>query len=107
MVAGGDWTHPHAIGVACRRCGWDVSEHQTISMRPRPESDCIAFVPTSNDRANGATRPRGRPPLADKRKPRGGFNDAEWAEVKRKAKDEGMTASAWVRARCGLGMRIR
>lgn len=47
-------------------------------------------------------RPRGRPPLADKRKPRGGFNDAEWAEVKAKAKAEGVTASAWVRERCGL-----
>ena len=49
-----------------------------------------------------ARRPRGRPPLADKRSPRGGFNGAEWAKVKEAAKAEGMTASAWVRARCGL-----
>lgn len=47
-------------------------------------------------------RPRGRPRLDDKRKPRGGFNDAEWAEVKAKAKAEGMTASAYLRALCGL-----
>jgi hypothetical protein len=47
-------------------------------------------------------RPRGRPPLADKRKPRGGFNDAEWAEVKRDAASRGLTASAYLRALCGL-----
>jgi hypothetical protein len=55
---------------------------------------CRAFVEP--------TRGPGRPRLDDKRSPRGGFNDAEWSEVKRKAKAEGMTASAWVRARCGL-----
>ena len=44
-------------------------------------------------------RPRGRPPVEDKRKPRGGFNDAEWAEVKRRASEAGMTAAAWVRMR--------
>ena len=46
-----------------------------------------------------AKRPRGRPPLDDKRKPRGGFNNAEWAEVKRRASEAGMTAAAWVRMR--------
>ena len=49
-----------------------------------------------------ARRGPGRPRLDDKRSPRGGFNDAEWAKVKAKAKADGMTASAWVRARCGL-----
>ena len=44
----------------------------------------------------------GRPRIDDKRSPRGGFNDAEWAKVKAAAKADGMTASAWVRARCGL-----
>ena len=43
----------------------------------------------------------GRPRLEDKRKPRGGFSDAEWARVKAQAKAEGLTAAAWVRARCG------
>jgi hypothetical protein len=47
-------------------------------------------------------RPRGRPPLDDKRKPRGGFNDAEWAKVKASAAADGMTASAWIRMRAGL-----
>ena len=47
-------------------------------------------------------RGRGRPPLDDKRKPRGGFNDAEWAEVKAKAEAAGMTASAWLRMRAGV-----
>jgi len=48
-------------------------------------------------------RGRGRPPLDDKRKPRGGFNDAEWLEVKAMAADAGMTAAAWLRMRAGLG----
>jgi hypothetical protein len=47
-------------------------------------------------------RPRGRPRLDDKRKPRGGFNGAEWSEVQRKAEAAGMTAAAWVRLRCGV-----
>jgi len=47
-------------------------------------------------------RPRGRPLLEDKRKPRGGFNDAEWAKVKASAAAAGMTAAAWVRMRCGV-----
>jgi hypothetical protein len=47
-------------------------------------------------------RGRGRPPLDDKRKPRGGFNDAEWREVKAMAADAGMTAAAWLRMRAGL-----
>ena len=47
-------------------------------------------------------RGRGRPPLDDKRRPRGGFNDEEWAEVKRKAEAAGMSAAAWVRLRCGV-----
>ncbi len=45
-------------------------------------------------------RKPGRPRLEDKRKPRGGFSDAEWSRVKAKAKAEGLTAAAWVRARC-------
>ena len=48
------------------------------------------------------SRGPGRPPVEDKRKPRGGFSDAEWAEVKRQAREAGMTASAWLRSRCGL-----
>jgi hypothetical protein len=47
-------------------------------------------------------RPRGRPPLEDKRKPRGGFNDVEWAKVKRAAAARGQTASAYLRYLCGL-----
>ena len=72
-------------------------------------------------------RGRGRPPLDVKRKPRGGFNDAEWVEVKRNAAEwescrscggtvppEGrgcgcdspdlhpMTAAAWLRMRAGV-----
>jgi len=47
-------------------------------------------------------RRRGRPALADKRKPRGGFSDAEWAKVKRQAREAGETAAAWMRKRCGL-----
>ena len=52
--------------------------------------------------SEGGRRPAGRPRIDDKRSPRGGFNDAEWAKVKAAAKADGMTASAWVRARCGL-----
>lgn len=77
--------------------------------------------------APDAKRPRGRPPLDDKRRPRGGFNDAEWREVKRNAAEwescrscggtvppEGrgcgcdspdlrpMTAAAWLRMRAGV-----
>ena len=50
-------------------------------------------------RVSDTKRPRGRPPVEDKRKPRGGFNDAELAEVKRRASEAGMTAAAWVRMR--------
>ena len=49
-----------------------------------------------------ARRGRGRPPLEDKRKPRGGFNDVEWAKVKRAAAARGQTASAYLRYLCGL-----
>jgi len=46
---------------------------------------------------------RGRPPVEDKRKPRGlKFNAAEWSRVKAAADAEGMTAAAWVRMRCGV-----
>ena len=51
---------------------------------------------------NDTKRGRGRPRLDDKRKPRGGFNDVEWAEVKRQAKAAGMTAAAWLRQRAGI-----
>ena len=47
-------------------------------------------------------RPRGRPPVADKRLPRVKMNGAEWGEVQRKAEAAGMTAAAWVRMRCGV-----
>ena len=80
--------------------------------RARPLFGCIRFVPVDSglqgsrhvpgDGANAPTRGPGRPRIDDKRSPRGGFNDAEWAKVKALAKAEGMTASAWVRARCGL-----
>ncbi len=49
-----------------------------------------------------AKRPRGRPPVADKRLPRVKMNGAEWSEVQRKAEAAGMTAAAWVRMRCGV-----
>lgn len=48
-----------------------------------------------------ASKPsRGRPPKpeAERRRVRGArFNDAEWAEVQRKAAAEGLSASAWLR----------
>lgn len=52
--------------------------------------------------ADGPKPRRGRPPLDDRRRKRGGFNDAEWARVAVAAKADGMTAAAWVRRRCGL-----
>lgn len=42
-------------------------------------------------------RPRGRPRLDDKRKPRGGFSDAEWARVKACAAVDGVTAARFLR----------
>ena len=62
----------------------------------RPRYGGVAYAPPPK-------RGRGRPPLDDKRKPRGGFNDAEWREVKAMAADAGMTAAAWLRMRAGLG----
>ena len=106
------WDNDVTICAECARCGWDISEHESGPTRPRPLSGCIRFVPVDSglqgsrhvpgDGANATTRGPGRPRIDDKRSPRGGFNDAEWAKVKALAKAEGMTASAWVRARCGL-----
>ena len=67
-----------------------------------PDGERIAVGPAAFVAYGEAKRPRGRPHLDDKRSPRGGFNDAEWAKVKAKAEAEGITAAAWVRARCGL-----
>ena len=63
---------------------------------PVAECACAYLRPRSKE---GVGRPRGRPPVEDKRKPRGGFNNAEWAEVKLRASEAGMTAAAWVRMR--------
>ena len=60
--------------------------------------DCV----DCGGRVGSLRRPRGRPPVADKRKPRVKMNGAEWAEVQRKAEAAGMTAAAWVRMRCGV-----
>lgn len=45
---------------------------------------------------------RGRPPVADKRTHRVKMNDAEWAHCVAQAEADGVSAAAWVRARCGL-----
>ncbi len=49
-------------------------------------------------------RKPGRPPIHDddKRREQRIFSRNEWAHVKAQATQEGMTAAAWVRARCGL-----
>lgn len=52
---------------------------------------------------NDTKRGRGRPPVEDRRKPRGGFSDAEWAHCVSEAKKAGAKSTAsWVRERCGL-----
>lgn len=50
----------------------------------------------------GATRKRGRPALGpDKRIPRSfKARDSEWWLIKKRAEEAGMTASAYIRARC-------
>lgn len=97
-------------------CGWSGE---------RSECTDAGLVLADAGGCSDPPRPRGRPPVADKRKPRGGFNDAEWAEVKVQAAEWGvcptcrgtvppdvrsccgvssvpMTASAYLRMRVGL-----
>jgi hypothetical protein len=52
----------------------------------------------------GTRRGPGRPPLGDaKRRPRSiKANDAEWAALKRRAGDAGLSAGAYVRSRCAV-----
>lgn len=48
-----------------------------------------------------AKRGPGRPPVEDRQKMRGiRFNDAQWAEVQKRAKAAGMKPTRWVRSQC-------
>ncbi len=77
-------------------CGGTPSGPATRTTLSRPARRVLT-CPNCGGAGEPVPQGRGRPRLDDKRKPRGGFNDAEWEKVKALAAAAGMTAAAYLR----------